>query len=354
MSSASIQRCQLKAATTAARIFAADFLQMQQIDPVSSTADWSVFCSPNSRSHRLQLVDQQGLDHDRALGYEPRCKTRLGNQRAEKIEVGIRRQQDVDAAILCEPLARLLEKLCDVAVVRPRMPSAVCDIARLAGKRGRARNDHVELLAGSNGGEQVRADGVDPVLEPVRSRVLGRRQHRVGVYVDRRNARGPGPNCGESEDPRSGADIGHSLDGFGFLVPRSSGLRTLGTVWNSSLFAGRAPENARLLTSFIGGAIDPAADTMSSEELAPAVHREIAPILAIRQTPIFSHATIYARALPQCNVGHSQRLAEIEKLRQATGPGLWLTGNYLRGPSIGACVEQSLAVARDVLSHLAR
>src|ERR1700680_2676686 len=31
-------------------------------------------------------------------------------------------------------------------------------------------------------------------------------------------------------------DVAHSLEGFGFLVPRSSGLQVLGSVWNSSLF----------------------------------------------------------------------------------------------------------------------
>ncbi len=41
-------------------------------------------------SHRPQFVDQKSFDHDGMLGYEPRRKTSLGNQRAEKIEVGIR------------------------------------------------------------------------------------------------------------------------------------------------------------------------------------------------------------------------------------------------------------------------
>ena len=46
-------------------------------------------------------------------------------------------------------------------------------------------------------------------------------------------------------------------DGFGFLVPRDEGLRVLGTVWNSSLFAGRAPDGMDCFTSFAGGATDP-------------------------------------------------------------------------------------------------
>lgn len=145
-------------------------------------------------------------------------------------------------------------------------------------------------------------------------------------------------------------DVGHSLEGFGFLVPRSAGFRILGTVWNSSLFPDRAPEGHVLLTTFLGGATDPAATKLSAEELSGIVHREIAPLLAIRGEPAFCNVTIWPRALPQYNLGHADRLASIRKGLERL-PGIFLTGNYLRGPAIGVCVEQALAVAREVATQ---
>jgi oxygen-dependent protoporphyrinogen oxidase len=144
------------------------------------------------------------------------------------------------------------------------------------------------------------------------------------------------------------SDIGDPLNGFGFLVPRSAGVRTLGSVWNTSLFPGRAPEGNALLTSFIGGATDPNAAQLSPEELTAIVHKEIAPLLKIRGNPTFSNVTVYPRALPQYNLGHAARLAAIEEARE-NHPNLWLVGNYLRGPAIGACVEQALSVAADII-----
>ncbi len=143
------------------------------------------------------------------------------------------------------------------------------------------------------------------------------------------------------------SSVGRSLDGFGFLVPRSSGLRTLGSVWNSTLFAGRVPDGHALLTCFIGGTTDPQAVTLSPDELISLVHKEISPLLQIQNAPTFSNVALYPRALPQYNLGHSERLVSLHNQR-AKLPGIWLAGNYLRGPSIGACIEQSLAVAEEI------
>jgi len=143
------------------------------------------------------------------------------------------------------------------------------------------------------------------------------------------------------------ADVGHPLNGFGFLVPRSSGLNILGTVWNSSLFPGRAPEGCALLTSFVGGATNPAALQKSPDDLAALVHRELTPILKIANPSLFCNVNIVPRAIPQYNLGHTARLAAVESLR-AQFPGLHLAGNYLSGPAVGTCIEQSLKVADEI------
>jgi protoporphyrinogen/coproporphyrinogen III oxidase len=157
--------------------------------------------------------------------------------------------------------------------------------------------------------------------------------------------------------------IRSTLDGFGFLIPRSEKVHTLGTVWNSSLFSGRAPTDCALLTSFVGGATDPDATLLSEAKIAGLVHSEIAPIVQIaevpvssalqaetapllwaRPAPVFSQVKVYRRALPQYNLGHSEKLATIRKAREAI-PGLFLTGNYFTGPSISACIELAFSVA---------
>jgi oxygen-dependent protoporphyrinogen oxidase len=143
------------------------------------------------------------------------------------------------------------------------------------------------------------------------------------------------------------ADVGDPLDGFGFLVPRSSGLNVLGTVWNSSLFPGRAPEGYALLTSFVGGSTNPGALQKPADELIALVHRELTPLLSIRNQAMFSDVSVVPRAIPQYNLGHSARLAAVEKLR-AQFPGLHLAGNYLNGPAVGTCIEQAFKVADEI------
>jgi len=141
-------------------------------------------------------------------------------------------------------------------------------------------------------------------------------------------------------------------DGFGFLVPRVEGLRVLGTVFNSSLFAGRAPEGMVCFTSFAGGATDPKFCDLSDEEITETICAEVARVLGITGKPAAINLHRHTRALPQYNLGHTQIVKSLEALT-ASMPGLFLAGNYLSGPSIGACVEQADRTAEAVRVYLA-
>jgi oxygen-dependent protoporphyrinogen oxidase len=146
--------------------------------------------------------------------------------------------------------------------------------------------------------------------------------------------------------------IQHAGNGFGFLVPRSEGLRVLGTVWNSSLFSGRAPENMACFTSFAGGATDPTLCGMSDHEVAEIMCREVNRILGITGPPVTHMVHRYARALPQYNLGHSDTVSALGAAARSV-PGLFLVGNYLSGPSIASCVELANETANAVRVYLA-
>jgi protoporphyrinogen/coproporphyrinogen III oxidase len=146
--------------------------------------------------------------------------------------------------------------------------------------------------------------------------------------------------------------VRHSGNGFGFLVPRSEGLRVLGTVWNSSLFPERAPENMTCFTSFAGGATDPALCGKTEDEIAEIICGEVGRVLGITKPPVTRLVHRYARALPQYNLGHSETVSALGAAASAV-PGLFLAGNYLSGPSIGSCVEQANQTADAVRVYLA-
>jgi oxygen-dependent protoporphyrinogen oxidase len=150
--------------------------------------------------------------------------------------------------------------------------------------------------------------------------------------------------------------VAHPLDGFGFMVPRKEALNTVCTFWNSSLFPHRAPEGKVLITSFANTVENAGAKNSATpidrDALASSVEQENVRLLGIRKPPLDCHAWSSCRAMPQYNVGHAQRVAEIERLLQDL-PTLHLAGNYLKGRAIGDCVDVAVRVA-EKLCHYSR
>jgi len=150
------------------------------------------------------------------------------------------------------------------------------------------------------------------------------------------------------------------LRGFGHLIPRSQGLRTLGTIWASSLFPERAPQGYHCLVSFIGGATDaafarqkgiPPITALSPDERAQIVHAELSQILLTRPVdPIRLGERLWPQAIPQYMLGHRQRIAQLQASLADQTPGVWVCANYLDGVALGDCVRRAEALAQQILS----
>ena len=138
--------------------------------------------------------------------------------------------------------------------------------------------------------------------------------------------------------------VRHPLGGFGFMVPRREGLRTICTFWNSSLFPSHARTGTIVMTSFAARGSDGNLTETPDDVLAQQVEAENAAVLGITGAPIDRMTWKYPRALPQYNVGHAQRVKEIREA-VTESPGLSLAGNYLAGRSIGDCVETGFQAA---------
>jgi oxygen-dependent protoporphyrinogen oxidase len=139
--------------------------------------------------------------------------------------------------------------------------------------------------------------------------------------------------------------------GFGFLVARGERLNILGTVFNSSLFADRAPHNRLLLTTFLGGAMKPEAFDWPDQRVWDVVCSELKLVLKSSVPPepvaLFRHR----RAIPQYTIGHRAR-TEVLRNELKRCPGLFAAGNYLDGVSVPACLEQGDATAHAVAEFL--
>lgn len=148
-------------------------------------------------------------------------------------------------------------------------------------------------------------------------------------------------------------DVEHPLDGLGYLSPRSENSVLTGAQFPSSMFAGRAPQGHVALTGYLGGARHPEVGRLSENELINLAQAEFKQLLGIRGEPVVSNVRCWPRGIPQYRIGHWARVAKIENIAHET-PGVFVTGNYLNGPAVGACVANAQAVADNISVYLNR
>ena len=178
---------------------------------------------------------------------------------------------------------------------------------------------------------------------------------RIGVYyppVCAATVAYPKSSFKDVELPNGFGNL-QNLPGFGSLNPRSEGVRTLGTLWSSSLFPGRCPPEYNLLLNYIGGSRDVGIADLTEEEIVAEVDKGCREVLLKKDAPAprVVGVKLWPTAIPQYELGHLEIIEELRKAEENT-PGLWIGGNYRNGVAFPDCVTYGYEFAKTVKTFL--
>jgi protoporphyrinogen/coproporphyrinogen III oxidase len=146
-------------------------------------------------------------------------------------------------------------------------------------------------------------------------------------------------------------DVGHRLDGFGFLVPDVERRNVLGVTFSSTVFPGRAPEGHVLLTAFVGGVRNPDLANADLSTLTARVLDDLRLLLGVRGEPTFRAFHLWPKAIPQYTLSYG-RFKEIMDEAERRNPGLGLTGSYREGVAVGEVISAADQAAERIAAQV--
>ena len=146
-------------------------------------------------------------------------------------------------------------------------------------------------------------------------------------------------------------DVGHPLDGFGFVVPFIERRALIACTFSSVKFSERAPEQHVLLRAFVGGALQPEIFQLNEAEMVAQVRSDLEQLLSIQGQPMFVETAKWSRSMPQYYVGHLERVGAIEA-RVSSLNTIALAGNSYRGAGIPDCIRSGEAAAEKLMNSV--
>ena len=112
-----------------------------------------------------------------------------------------------------------------------------------------------------------------------------------------------------------------------------------------------AADDMAAFTLFIGGARSPELFEGDPDLLNKAVINEFHEIMGINENPLLMKEKMWPRAIPQYKIGYVAHERYFEKFER-DNPGIFLSGNYRGGISVGDCIKNSEVVCLNVENYL--
>jgi protoporphyrinogen/coproporphyrinogen III oxidase len=138
---------------------------------------------------------------------------------------------------------------------------------------------------------------------------------------------------------------------FGFVAPAIERRRIIAGSFSSFKFEGRAPAGAILARAFVGGELSREMMNLSDDEIIAAVRDEFRDLLGVTAAPGITEVRRWPDSMPQYEVGHLDRVAELERLASEI-PAFALAGAAYRGVGIPDCIRSGENAADAIFAKL--
>jgi oxygen-dependent protoporphyrinogen oxidase len=145
------------------------------------------------------------------------------------------------------------------------------------------------------------------------------------------------------------SDVGHPLDGVGFVVPRSLGRPILASTWVSSKWEHRAPEGHVLLRCFFGGVAGEDVVAAGDAHLTVLAKSELGALMGLSSEPLWSRVFRFQRLSAQMRVGHLAAMRDLrERLKEAVA-GVRVAGGGYGVTGIPDCIREGQDAGRAMV-----
>jgi len=140
--------------------------------------------------------------------------------------------------------------------------------------------------------------------------------------------------------------------GHGFLIPRTEGRKMMACTFVHKKFPHRAPDGGMLLRCFFSSSRLPDLLKYDDAMLESIARDELKMTLGLNAQPHFARVFRWDCALPQYEIGHLERVAQMEQWLAGL-PGLEIIGNSFHGIGVPDCIRSArLAIGKVNASAL--
>jgi oxygen-dependent protoporphyrinogen oxidase len=137
--------------------------------------------------------------------------------------------------------------------------------------------------------------------------------------------------------------------GFGFLTPEQEQRFTLGSLFSSNMFPGRAPKGHLVFETLVGGRRHPERLELDDKTLTQKAFEDVREILRLTKNPVYTTVLRSSGGIPQLERNYPRLLAWREKFL-TDHPGLQIVGFGWEGIGLNDMMKCAARAAETVLS----